>query len=62
MWSVLRIFLSERGEADFASDCTTLGAVPATIPYAHFSNAIMALARNNLGNYKREGDPKLAIA
>jgi hypothetical protein len=22
MWSVLRIFLSERGEADFASDCT----------------------------------------
>jgi hypothetical protein len=26
MWSVLRIFLTERGEADFASDCTGIAA------------------------------------
>jgi hypothetical protein len=27
MWSVLRIFLGERDEADFASDCTVWRAV-----------------------------------
>ena len=27
MWSVLRIFLGERDEADFASDCTVIGEI-----------------------------------
>ena len=26
MWSVLRIFLGERGQADFASDCNTVAS------------------------------------